>query len=394
MQSHPLSPVRPIPSDASREGPREGIALCLSGGGYRAMLFHLGALWRLNQAGYLNRLSKVSSVSGGSIVAAALGMKWGQLGFGPDGIAANFQSEVVEPVRRLAGETIDLPAVLLGLLLPGTIDKRVAAAYGKHLLGTATLQDLPSDTDGPRFVINATNLQSGVLWRFSKPYAWDYKVGKIATPEISLAAAVAASSAFPPVLSPARLRFDEHAYVPATGEGLQKPPFTTHPVLADGGVYDNLGLETAWKSLDTVLISDGGGAMKADGGALGPLSWWRWRDWGSQSYRVLNVIDNQVRSLRKRQAITSYQATPDDPLHRDGTYWGIRSHIADYGLEHPVEFPQQLGEQLAEVPTRLKALDAGTQEQLVDWGYAICDTAMRRWVDPALPAPIALPYPL
>jgi hypothetical protein len=29
--------------------PKPGVALCLSGGGYRAMLFHLGVLWRLNK---------------------------------------------------------------------------------------------------------------------------------------------------------------------------------------------------------------------------------------------------------------------------------------------------------------------------------------------------------
>jgi len=32
---------------------REGIGLCLSGGGYRAALFHLGALRRLNEFGIL-----------------------------------------------------------------------------------------------------------------------------------------------------------------------------------------------------------------------------------------------------------------------------------------------------------------------------------------------------
>jgi NTE family protein len=56
-----------------------GIALCLSGGGYRAMLFHVGALWRLNELGLLPRLDRVSSVSGGSITAATLGRRWGKL---------------------------------------------------------------------------------------------------------------------------------------------------------------------------------------------------------------------------------------------------------------------------------------------------------------------------
>jgi NTE family protein len=38
------APVTFIPSDTPGQGPEDGVALCLSGGGYRAMLFHLGAL--------------------------------------------------------------------------------------------------------------------------------------------------------------------------------------------------------------------------------------------------------------------------------------------------------------------------------------------------------------
>jgi NTE family protein len=359
------------------------------------MLFHLGAIWRLNEAGRLRDLRRVSSVSGGSIVAAALGQRWERLTFAVDGVATNLGRQLVEPVRALAERTIDVPAALTGLLTPGkTIGDRVAAAYEKHLFGPATLQDLPRDEDGPRFVINATNLQSGALWRFSRPYARDYRVGKIASPRIKLALAVAASSAFPPVLSPVRLRLREDDYMPATGKGLQTPPFTTHPVLSDGGVYDNLGLQTAWNSARTILISDGGGAMQPNGGALGRLGWWRWRDWGSQSYRVLSTIDNQVRSLRKRQAISAFQMDRDSPQHRDGTYWGIRGHLVDYGLADPLDFPQELGNELARVPTRLAALDARTQEGLIDWGFAICDTALRTWVDRSLPRPAGLPYPL
>ena len=125
-----------------------------------------------------------------------------------------------------------------------------------HLFGDATLQDLP---DTPRFVLNATNVQSKVLWRFSKPYAWDYRVGKIDHTQISLAVAVSASSAFPPFLSPVILNFKETDFVPDTGLDLQKAPCTTKVFLTDGGVYDNLGLETAWKQFKSILVSDGGG---------------------------------------------------------------------------------------------------------------------------------------
>ena len=54
------------------KGKRSGIALCLSGGGFRAAIFHLGALRRLNELGILSKIDTISSVSGGSILAAHL----------------------------------------------------------------------------------------------------------------------------------------------------------------------------------------------------------------------------------------------------------------------------------------------------------------------------------
>ena len=48
---------RPGPFADEDSSPGGGMALCLSGGGYRAMVFHLGVLWRLNDAGLLGRLA-------------------------------------------------------------------------------------------------------------------------------------------------------------------------------------------------------------------------------------------------------------------------------------------------------------------------------------------------
>lgn len=363
------------------------------------MLFHLGAIWRLNQLGYLKQLTRVSSVSGGSILAALLGHRWGRLEFAPSGpegaaVAANLRDEIAAPVHALAGRTLDVRVGLVGALVPGTtISGRLAAAYRRHLFGGATLRDLPSDEEGPRFVINATNLQSGALWRFSRSEVADYRVGTILDPEISLADAVAASSAFPPVLAPARPRFQEGQYVPESGEDLQTPPFTTRPVLADGGVYDNLGLETAWKSCKTVLVSDGGGAFKPDEGGFGFFKSWRWREWGTQTVRVLKTVDNQVRSLRKQQVIDGYKAPEGSDFHRLGTYWGIRSDIANFELPSSLPVPYEESLRLAAVPTRLAKLDTDTQERLVNWGYAVCDAAIRQWVDKELPPPSDFPYP-
>jgi NTE family protein len=364
-----------IPTDPPGDTVRPGIALCLSGGGYRAMVFHLGALWRLNELGWLAKLDRVSSVSGGSIVAACLGVNWPSLAFDSAGVAQNFGPAVVEPIRRLASTTVDLPAILTGLLLPGSISGRVASAYRKHLFSDHTLQDLP---DRPRFVINATSVQSGVLCRFSKPYVWDYRIGKIDKPAIPLATAVAASSAFPPVLSPLVLPCDPSDFAPGTGLDLQRPPYTRRLVLTDGGVYDNLGLETA-KSFDTIVVSDGGGHLEP---LPSPAI-----NWISHGLRVAGLVDNQVRSLRKRQLIGSYVSGK-----RKGTYWGIRTQLEDYHLPDVLPFSSQLAVRLAETPTRLKRLPDELQRALICWGYTVCDTAMRKHLLPGTPPPAHRPY--
>ena len=200
----PCEPTRKIPGDEERT-PEPGMALCLSGGGYRAMLFHLGALTRINELGLLRNLKRVSSVSGGSITAGLLGLKWQRLIFDANGTATNFADEVSEPVRRLAGVTIDVGCILRGIFLPGSIADYLDHTYQDHLFGKATLQAFPADEQGPRFVINATNVGSGVLWRFSRPYMRDYRVGEVRNPTVLLARAVAASSAFPPGIARAEM---------------------------------------------------------------------------------------------------------------------------------------------------------------------------------------------
>jgi NTE family protein len=377
------APVTFIEPDETAPGPEQGIALCLSGGGYRAMLFHLGAILRLNEAKLLEKLARISSVSGGSITAGRLGIVWKALKFA-DGVATNLVEQLVDPVRALASRTIDVPSIILGLLSSSTIGDRIAATYDKHLFHGATLQGLPSDGDGPRFVINATNVQTGSLWRFSKPYMADYLVGRVMNPTLRVSVAVAASSAFPPVLSPVILRIEHAAFSPEPGYELKHPPYTTRVVLSDGGVYDNLGLETAWKRYTTIMASDGGGK-------LGPEARPR-RNWLSHSRRIINVVDEQVRKLRKRQLMESYQTSQGD-FARTGAYWGIRTDIRNYGLADALPCPEARTLLLADIPTRLKRLDAIIQERLINWGYSVCDAALRKHVDELLPRPSGFPYP-
>jgi NTE family protein len=212
----------------------------------------------------------------------------------------------------------------------------------------------------------------------------DYRVGRVKDPNVVLAAVVTASSAFPPFLSPYHLDLSPFTFDPDPKADLQRPPFTTAAVLSDGGVYDNMGLETVWKHFQTVLVSDAGAKIQAE---ERPHD-----DWPRQMYRVLDVIDNQVRSQRARQVVGSYQLPPTDPMHRNGALWTIRTNIKAYAAANalPCEFAKTT--MLARVPTRLAALPAATQEQLINWGYAITDAALRARYNPALPVG-AFPYP-
>jgi NTE family protein len=305
-------------------------------------------------------------------------MNWSQLQLDPGtGVGAAFESAVVTPVRDLAAKTIDIPAVLLGALSLGMLGSQTAVYYRRHTFHQKTLNDLP---DRPTFVLNSTSLQSGVLWRFSKAYMADWRVGMINNPQVELAVAVAASSAVPPFLSPVILHRNETDYVPGSGYDLQKPPFTTRVLLSDGGVYDNLGLETAWKKYQTILVSDACAQSRpVEKPAL---------NWFMQIYRTLMVIDEQVGSLRKRQVVGSYITG-----ERTGTYWGIGGHVQDYGLQDALPCPPQLTALLAGFETRLRTVDRVMQDRLINWGDAICDTAMRKHVATGAPAPGGFPYP-
>src|SRR5271155_5937345 len=97
----PQSPVKATPDDAVAAPLKNAVGLCLSGGGYRAMVFHLGTLLRLNEAGFLGKLDRISSVSGGSITAGVLGLHWKDLEVIPDAPANKF-AIVVDEIRKLA----------------------------------------------------------------------------------------------------------------------------------------------------------------------------------------------------------------------------------------------------------------------------------------------------
>lgn len=380
------SPVRSAPVDADQGIADNAIGLGMSGGGYRATLFHLGALWRLNELGYLPKLTRISSVSGGSIASATLAVAWPKLDFDPaTGTARAFAAEVAEPLRRLATHTIDKWAILVGSALPFvTISDRVESAYRKHLYGNATLADLPDPAQGhPQFVFNACSVQTGSLFRFERSYIGDWRIGlnRKAPSSIPIARAVAASSAFAPVLSPAVLEVDPADFEATPGATLSESPYTKRIVLTDGGNYDNLGLETIYKRCRTVLVSDASARLPFEGAPH--------EDWARHGVRAAEMLLNQIISLRKRQLLDAFKRPTNPHL---GTYWSVRSEIASYTLADPVAFDPAFARELSETPTRLATLPTRTINGLINWGYAICDTAIRKHVEPSALRPTRLPY--
>jgi NTE family protein len=367
MTQQTMAPIAdPDPEDRAEEG----IGIALSGGGYRAMLFHLGALLRLFETGLVGTAARVSSVSGGSITAAKLALELPHLHTRND-----YMIRVADPIRELASTTVDLTSIAVGVLLPGSVSGRVAAVYDRLLFQGATLQDIP---DAPRFVVNATNVETGSLFRFSKPYARDWRLGEIPHPTFRLADAAAASSAFPPVLSPFMLDVEPDDFTKV--ERGTDPKLLQDIMLTDGGVYDNLGLETVFKRYRTLLVSDAGGALGDD---PSPPS-----DWGRHAKRVLDIIHSQVSNVRVRQLMANYKAG-----RRDGCYWGIRTGVDQYGIPDHLPAPSERTLELALTPTRLKRMGASLQERLVNWGYAACDASLRaNWRADLGQAPM-MPYP-
>jgi NTE family protein len=186
------------------------------------------------------------------------------------------------------------------------------------------------------------------------------------------------------VLAPAAFKFQESDFTPNTGgkgaDNLQRPPFTTEVQLADGGVYDNLGLETAYKRYRTLLVSDAGApfAPVKDVPA----------NWAGLGKRVIDVMDNQVRALRKRMLLNSLVTG-----NRLGAYWDIDADIEKLPAPGKLPCPHPQTLKLAGLGTDLGAKDDKTQERLINWGYAVCDASVRSWMDTSLPAPTGFPYP-
>lgn len=228
------------------------IGLALSGGGSRAIAFHLGCLRALNDLGILDRIGVLSTISGGSLVGA-------YYAYTPHKTFSEFDSDICQFLRRGFQRSIALELAKPGNLIRCSTNLLVSEAsallYG-FIGRESTIQRYPSRTDmfhnvlqrnvfqnlkmsSPRrhnidVVIGACELRKGLAFRFSNTKSGDWRHGEMKDWDVDVGFAAAASAAYP-IFLPA---FDRRWIFIKGGKE------TNHRVMiSDGGIYDNLGLQ-------------------------------------------------------------------------------------------------------------------------------------------------------
>lgn len=378
------------------EEPRpDRVALCLSGGGYRAALFHLGALRRLEELGVLSRVDAFSCVSGGSILAAILiahVRAWPRSGRIPE-----IHGAVADEVRELTRRNIRTTWVLRRLLRPWDSTVAVESLHRRYRAITGkTLVEVGAEIR-PDFVFSAADMAFGANWVSQANRVGSYQAGYAspAPPSWTVARAVAASSCFPPAFAPMPIRMDPSelrggkalrlAEARPEEEGRAAAVARRNELvrglrLSDGGLYDNMGLEPV-DHFERILVSDGGATFdfKPDGGMLGRLG------------RYQAIQGRQVGAMRTRWLMDRYECEGEGELHREGTYWGIATHVD--GSPYPEWLVQDV---IAEVRTDLDRFSEAESNVLQNHGYLVADHRLRSkqpdLCDPGAPAP-SPPFP-
>jgi NTE family protein len=367
---------------------RKGTALCLSGGGYRAALFHLGALRRLNELGILAQVDTLTSVSGGSIFAAQLAT---HLVRDPDawpadgGVVAGWEEGVAGPMREFAGRDIRTKTALRGFHPFRWFDQNAAieGLAKRYAEGPAPgrLDELP---DRPRFVICASDMRFREQWVFDS-------AGRIGSPSAgtfaptadwTLARAVAASSCVPGPFRPMRVRNGVEQLRGGTYAGSDRERLVRSIDLADGGVYDNLGIEPVWRDHKVVLVSDAAPSLSVD-----PPMRAVWR-----ALRYAVTLLEQATEVRKRWLLANF-------IRGDmaGAYWSVASKPSHFELEpaapgYTDDFVERF---ISQVRIDLDVFSEGEIAVLENHGYLIAETAIRRHAPElaAQPQPLDIPHP-
>ncbi|WP_294390564.1 patatin-like phospholipase family protein [uncultured Sphingomonas sp.] len=252
------------------------LALALSGGGSRAMAFHLGCLRGLRRAGLLDQVVVMSSVSGGSVLAALYCSHADDFAAFDRAAIAALKRGFLRPALVRAVTSLDsIKAV--AAVLPLAADRLLALAAGilllpfaklrarfpwldrsplrrwasrttilrsvfDRMLGGAMLGNLR--TDRPTLIVVACELRARAAIYFTRDRIQCWRYGEAPATGVRLSQAVSASAAYP-------------AALPALDECMTftKAGVTTSEriILTDGGVYDNLGLTPFWPDRDPAI---------------------------------------------------------------------------------------------------------------------------------------------
>lgn len=372
------------------------IGLALSGGGARAAVFHMGVLKRLAAERLLERVSVISTASGGSLVTAAImteaGMKWPS--------SENFLEKVYPSVRArmMRGDLFSLKAIGWRGLLEFNIDlvnnraSVLARLLERNWGVSGTLADLP---DTPLWLINTTCFETGKNWRFAKREMGDWSFGRHYAPEIPLSVAVAASAAVPYVIGAMRLSLPAAGWWetdPATGKQVRaRAPSQNQVRLWDGGAYDNMGLEALTKPgkglrhCDFLICSDASGPLSAPGHS--PVA--ALFDGKLSSPRLFDVAGDQIRALRSRTLIADIASKiVAGVLLRMGN--SVRAVDVKNDLMRPVGFYDcfQSDAQAAlalQHPTDLMALSDSGFDALARHGFEIANATLTTYATADFP---------
>jgi NTE family protein len=363
------------------------LGLALSGGGVRAAIFHLGVLRRLAADSMLERVTRLSTVSGGSLVIATLfsrsEMRWP--------LSAEFAQRVYPELRKLLTTTdlLTFRSVGVGGLLRFNIRllthrASVVADLLEERWGVqGRLPDLP---ETPTWWINTTSLHTGKNWRFARDEMGDWQFGAHYTPNYRIADAAAASAAVPYVIGALKLPLPAAGWFErdrATRETRdRKKPEVRSIRLWDGGAYENMGLEALYKpnhgllGCDFLLSSDASGEL-VRGARMSPFGLLRGK---LASPRLFDVTSDQIRALRSRMFVGDLEGSGiRGALVRMGN--SVRElHIKGPKPEGPVSYDRFLSDEDVRLallhPTDLAAVSESLFDRIARHGFEATDATL------------------
>lgn len=363
------------------------IGISLSGGGVRALVFHLGVLRRLAESKRWNSIEHISTVSGGSLCIAMIFAKNG----GKWPTADQFLNIVLPAAKeQLTHHSLMWASIRAGFLRPdlllGGRAHLVARVLTKDWGLNISLQDLP---ERPRWTINCTTYETGKNWRFSHKRMGDYLTGYVLNPDFPVADAAAASAGFPGGIGPRRLKTKNYDWVQFKDGSRTEtiPSIPIHKVyrLWDGGVYENLGSEALLKpgkglrdDIDFYIGSDAGKSISKE----------TRRGFFRPALRLLDCAMDQVRAVRSRAIHGFLRADGSEkPL---GIYirMGIsREEIyrqfapkATCPATGPCGLDASAADQAARFPTTLRRLTEKEYDLLINHGYEVTDATIATWL--------------